>query len=205
MCSICFKNSTNERREDEKSNKNSSLFSKKRHNHYLILSYKQNKENSLKFWATTTFRRQFDVFVFVENRSFFFFERCLRRLSRISLKIKRRLWIKNRFKNDASLKRNERRDLFFFWVKNSLKKHSFDELLLEARFSSTSFCDDVISSFFLFFFDSTTSFFWSFIDSIFFFSNDSTSTSFLFFLEFASTFFRNAFDSSSSSSSSSSF
>jgi hypothetical protein len=49
MRSICFKNLTSERKENEKSYKNFSLFLKKKHNHYLILSYKQNKENSLEF------------------------------------------------------------------------------------------------------------------------------------------------------------
>ncbi len=122
MRSICFKNSTNERKENEKLNKNFSLFSKKKHNHYLILLYKQNKKNSLKFWATTTFKRRFDVFIFVENRSFFFFERCLWQSSRISSKIKRRFWIKNRFKNDVSLKRNERRDFFLFWTKEFVER-----------------------------------------------------------------------------------
>ncbi len=117
MRSICFKNSMSERRENEKSDKNSSLFSKKRHNHYLILSYKQNKENSLKLWATTTFERRFDVFVFAESRSFLLSERCLRRSSRTSSKIRRRLWIKDRLRNDASLRRSERRDFFLFWAK----------------------------------------------------------------------------------------
>jgi hypothetical protein len=48
MRSICFKNSTNERKENEKSNKNFSLFSKKKHNHYLILSIKQKQKKFVK-------------------------------------------------------------------------------------------------------------------------------------------------------------
>jgi hypothetical protein len=70
----------------------------------------------------TTFKRRFDVFIFVENRSFLFFKRCLRQSSRISFKIKRRFWIKNRFRDNASLNRNERRDFFLFWIWKFVEK-----------------------------------------------------------------------------------
>jgi hypothetical protein len=45
MRSICFRNSTSKQKEDEKSNKISSFSnsSQKKHNYYLVLSYKQTK------------------------------------------------------------------------------------------------------------------------------------------------------------------
>jgi hypothetical protein len=45
MRSICFKNSTSKQRKNEKSDKISSIsnFSQKKHNYYLVLSYKQAK------------------------------------------------------------------------------------------------------------------------------------------------------------------
>ncbi len=160
--------------------KNSSLFSKKRHNHYLILSHR-NKENRLKLWATIRrFRLRWKSIAFFLNDVCDDRREFRRRSNDDSeLKIDSKTTFRWDVTNDAIS--------FFSELKISLKENSLDELLLEARSSLTSFCDDFTSLFSSFSLDATSSFFWSFIElfSSTASSINSTSVTLLFFSKIA--------------------
>ncbi len=117
---ICFKNSTNERRKEKKSNKNFSLFSKKKTHSLFNFIIQQSKidENSER-------RRRLSndsTFSSLEIDRFFF-ERHFRRSSKTSSKIECRFRIERRLRSDASLKRrSKRRDFFLVKIEKFVER-----------------------------------------------------------------------------------